>query len=57
MQSTPDLLFPRATAFVELVSLGFATVGVRATVAAIGSELLGTMLSRNRQPIQARERV
>jgi hypothetical protein len=30
MQSTPDLLFPRVTAFFELVSLGFATIGVRA---------------------------
>ena len=58
MQSTtPDFLFLRVTAFFELVSLGFATIGVRATLAAIGSELLWTMLSRNRQPIRAQEPV
>ena len=58
MQSTtPDVLFPRVTAFFELVSLGFATIGVRATLAATGSELLCTMLSRRRQPIQVPEPV
>jgi hypothetical protein len=55
MQSTPLFLFPRVTAFFELVSLGFATIGVRATLAAVGGELPGTLLSRNRQPIQAQE--
>ena len=58
MQSTtPEFLFARVTAFFELVSLGFATIGVRATLAAIGGELAGTMLSRNRPPIQVQEPV
>jgi hypothetical protein len=57
MQSTPELLFPRVTAFFELVSLGFAIIGVRATLAAVGGELPATLLSRNRQPIQAQEPV
>jgi hypothetical protein len=57
MPSTPNSLLPRAAALLELVSLGFATIGVRATLAAISGELLVTLPGRNRRPIQARKPV
>jgi hypothetical protein len=53
MQSMADSPFQQVTAFFELVSLGFATIGVRATLAALASELLASVLRSYRLPIKA----
>jgi hypothetical protein len=37
-----------ALAFTDLLALGFATIGVRATLAAISSQLLSDALPRSR---------
>jgi hypothetical protein len=43
-------LIRRTTAFVELLSLGFATIGVQATLKAVGSQLLEETVTRIAHP-------
>jgi len=50
MQSSTHFLIRPTVAFVELLSLGFATIGVPATLVAIGGQLLGTEFTLNGRP-------
>jgi hypothetical protein len=42
MQTTPRFPVRQAVAFVELLSLGFATIGLRATLDALAGQVVGT---------------